>query len=152
MEQQQLLHISNALVGDLLTLVAAIVYGVYQVLYKIYAALPTDPDTVEAPIQAPYQPLSESLEDGSDPVHVVGPEGDQEMVFPPPFALYPNMLTSAIGVCTLLIFWIPMPILHATHAQTIALPGDWWTVFTILGIALSGVVFNAGFMVSSSFS
>lgn len=127
---------------------AAIVYGVYQVLYKIYAALPTDPDTVEAPVQAPYQPLEEPLEDGSDLAHVVGPMEEQDMVFPPPFALYPNMLTSAIGVCTLLVFWIPIPIMQLAHIRTIELPADFWTAFSILGIALSGVIFNAGFMVS----
>ncbi|KAH8100693.1 hypothetical protein BXZ70DRAFT_938346 [Cristinia sonorae] len=135
--------VSNALIGDLLTLVAAIVYGVYQVLYKIHAALPTDPDTVEAPIEAPYEPL---LEDG-EPVHVIGPVIEQDMVFPPPFALYPNMLTSAIGFCTLLIFWIPMPIMQVLQIRHIELPGDFRTAFAILGIALSGVVFNAGFMI-----
>lgn len=144
---QQQLKISNALVGDLLTIVAAVVYGVYQVLYKIHAALPTDPDTVEVHIQAPYEPLAESLEDGSDPIRVVESGGNQEIVFPPPFALYPNMLTSAIGVCTLLVFWIPMPIMHLSRMRIIELPADPWTALTILGIALSGVVFNAGFMV-----
>jgi len=145
----QVIKVPNALVGDLLTLVAAIVYGVYQVLYKIHAALPTDPDTVETPIQAPYEPLADSLEDGSDPnrIQIVGPVDDQEMVFPPPFALYPNLLTSAIGVCTLLVFWIPMPILQLSHVRNFELPGDPWTAFTILGIAFTGVVFNAGFMI-----
>lgn len=149
--QQKFKH-TNALVGDVLTLIAAVVYGVYQVLYKIHAALPTDPDTVDAPIQAQYEPLAESLEDGTNPVLAAQPTIDQEMVFPPPFALYPNMLTSAIGVCTLLVFWIPMPILQALHIRSYELPSDPRTTVTILGIALSGVIFNAGFMVSDIYS
>jgi len=138
-----------ALTGDLLTLVAAVVYGIYQVLYKMYASLPTDPDPIESRIEAPYEPLPEDVEEVSSvpldqPSEAAVPE---DMVYPPPFALYPNMLTAAIGICTFLILWIPIPILHVLGIRPFYLPHDWKTAAVLLGIAVSGIVFNAGFMV-----
>lgn len=135
---------SNApLVGDLLTLVASIIYGVYQVLYKMYAALPAQPDaTFEVAIDPAYEPI---LSQGDDTEAAVPDK--PEMVYPPPFGLYANALTSAIGICTLLILWIPIPILHYLDLETFRLPPDMRTVFVLCGISLSGVVFNAGLMV-----
>lgn len=145
---QEQSKIPNALIGDILTLFAAIVYGVYQVLYKIHAALPTDPDPVEALIPTAYESLPESLEDESHFARILGPVDDQDMVYPPPFALYANLLTSAIGVCTLMVLWIPIPIMQLSHVHNFELPTDPWTAFTILGIAFTGVISNAGLMVS----
>jgi len=137
---------TSALFGDLLTLVAAIVYALYQVLYKIYAALPTDPDAelegLDAPVNSLYEPI---LEDGDGDLHVNPPVHD--MVYPPPFALYPNMLTSAIGICTFIILWIPIPIIHNTGIRAFYPPPDIKTWSAIAGIAASGVLFNAGFMI-----
>ncbi|RPD82513.1 hypothetical protein L226DRAFT_528673 [Lentinus tigrinus ALCF2SS1-7] len=134
------------LVGDLLTLTASIIYGAYQVLYKMYAALPDDP---EVQTDAHYAPLAASpeetagIEDGpASPL--LGNDGTSD---PPPFGLYPNMLTSGIGVCTLLTLWIPIPVLHFLDIEHFALPHRAITYAVIAGIALSGSIFNAGFMV-----
>lgn len=130
-----------ALFGDMLTLVASVIYGVYQVLYKMYAALPTEPHHI--PVEQDYEPIVDSSEDPSDM-----PLSDKpEMVYPPPFGLYANALTSAIGISTLLLLWIPIPILHYYGLETFRLPGDMKTVLVIVGISLSGVAFNAGLMV-----
>ena len=56
---------AGPVVGDVLTLIASVVYGVYQVLYKIYAALPTDPsefDTVSTDPPA-YEPITSEEEE-----------------------------------------------------------------------------------------
>ncbi|KAK7694694.1 hypothetical protein QCA50_001882 [Cerrena zonata] len=138
----------SALVGDVLTLVAAIVYGVYQVLYKMYATLPGDPeadlDGVDVPPQSAYEAIPEDIEDR---IQIEALSSQDDIVYPPPFALFPNMLTSTIGVCTFLFLWVPMPIMQSFGWTTYHLPANMQTVSAILGIALSGLVFNAGFMI-----
>jgi len=136
---------AGPVVGDLLTLVASIIYGIYQVGYKMYAALPTDPDEFDVgPVEPAYDPIAEGAEDSWDET----PPSDKfEMVYPPPFGLYANFLTASIGVCTLLLLWVPMPILHVFDIEKFRLPTDITTISTIVGISLSGVVFNAGLMI-----
>ncbi|KAJ7038231.1 hypothetical protein C8F04DRAFT_1089985 [Mycena alexandri] len=132
-------------VGDLLTLVASLGYALYQVLYKKYAALPSDPELVA---EAEYEHLA-TAEDSPD-VQYDAPDGmldNEDTVYPPPFGLHPNLLTSAIGLCTLSVLWIFLPVLHYTGTELFLLPDSFLITFTIVGIALSGVVFNAGFMV-----
>ncbi|KAH9898357.1 hypothetical protein C8Q73DRAFT_641281 [Cubamyces lactineus] len=134
------------LVGDLLTLIASIIYGAYQVLYKIYAALPDDP---EAQTDALYSPVAsdasavDDIEDRAENVLLI----QEDIVHPLPFGLYPNFLTSAIGICTLLVLWIPVPILDALDIEPFEMPSTVLTYGVICGIALTGAVFNAGFMV-----
>ena len=53
------------LIGDLMTLAASIGYAGYQVFYKLYAALPNDP---EVQADAQYAPLAASVEDLSEDV------------------------------------------------------------------------------------
>lgn len=124
------------LLGNLLTLVASFGYGLYQVLYKIYAALPSDPEAGEL--------IYEQIpgDEGLDPA-----ASDSDMVYPPPFGFYPNLLTSLLGFSTLVLLWIPIPFLHWSGAELFRLPPDFATFISIVGIALGGVVFNAGFMV-----
>ena len=138
------------LVGDLLTLAASIIYGAYQVLYKMYAALPNDPEVQTdghyAPLAASPEEMGGSVEDGPTSPLL----DNEEITDPPPFGLYPNMLTSAIGVCTFLTLWIPIPVMHFLDIERFALPHRASTYVVIAGIALSGSIFNAGFMVSLS--
>ncbi|KAF9787162.1 hypothetical protein BJ322DRAFT_1107239 [Thelephora terrestris] len=141
------------LLGDLLTLVGSIGYGLYQVLYKKHIALPSDPGREESS-QSSYAPiLRASFDDASD---LDPPDEDlaldpqsisDTMVFPPPFGLHPNLLTSLVGVLTLLLLWIPLPVLHYMGAEPFHWPANWHVALVILGIALSGVVYNAGFMI-----
>jgi len=128
---------SAPLVGDLLTLVASIIYGLYQVLYKKYAALPSDPSELiyhEVPSEEPaIGPPSETFP--SDFIALL------------PFGLYANLLTSVIGLLTLAIVWIFIPVCHYLDVEPFMLPANLTTYIVIAGIALSGIVFNASFMV-----
>jgi drug/metabolite transporter (DMT)-like permease len=127
------------LVGDLLTLLASFIYGLYQVLYKKYVALPSDPELLPDGL---YERIA-TVDDNS-PENMAAPEN---AVYPPPFGLHPNLLTSFIGLLTLVILWIPLPLLHYFDVESFSFPTDRATFFTIAGIAASGVLFNAGFMV-----
>ncbi|KAJ7706205.1 hypothetical protein B0H17DRAFT_615770 [Mycena rosella] len=136
---------SAPLVGDLLTLVASIGYALYQVLYKKYAALPSDPELVA---EADYEHLPANDDSPGTEYDEASVAFDTEdAVYPPPFGLHPNLLTSAIGLCTLGLLWVFIPVLHFTGVELFLLPPSLGTVFTIVGIACTGVVFNAGFMV-----
>jgi len=131
------------LFGNLLTLVASFGYGLYQVLYKIYAALPSDPEVAS---EGFYQEVPGGDTQDPDPNHDLG-NNPEDAVYPPPFGFHPNLLTSLIGFFTFVLLWIPIPFLHYSGVEIFRLPPDLFTVWTIAGIALSGMVFNAGFMV-----
>lgn len=134
-------------VGDMLTLVASVLYGLYQVLYKRHVALPSDPElTAES---GHYRSLPNSANNTVDEETAVILRAD-DIVYPPPFGLHANLITATIGLCTLLVFWIPIPLLHYYQIETFRLPPNGSTVMAIVGIAASGVVFNAGFMVWDS--
>ncbi|KAF9044564.1 hypothetical protein BDZ89DRAFT_1109140 [Hymenopellis radicata] len=129
------------LVGDVLTLAASLIYAMYQVMYKKYAALPSDPELVSEGL---YEPLAEADDEiESDDSRTK----DISAAQPPPFGFHPNFLTSAIGVCTCLVLWIFIPILHYLELETFAMPNRQATVLGIAAIAFSGVIFNSGFMI-----
>lgn len=130
---------TSPLIGDLLTLAASVLYGLYQVLYKKYAALPAEP---VPPSDGLYEQVSSNPEEGSTVDDVY-----KEDVVYPPFGLYPNLLTSLIGLLTFAFLWIPIPVLSWYGAEPFSFPSNWATLFTVIGIALSGMLFNAGFMV-----
>lgn len=144
------------LLGDLLTLTASVGYGLYQVLYKRFLALPSDPEREESP-RSSYTPIPRTSFDDfgdTDPLNEDLILGDLQpildsTVYPPPFGLHPNLLTSLAGILTLLFLWIPLPILHYVGAEPFHWPPNWSVALVISGIALSGVMFNAGFMVIS---
>jgi drug/metabolite transporter (DMT)-like permease len=134
---------SAPLVGDLLTLIASIGYGIYQVLYKKYAALPSDPEFLselhydEIPTEDP-------------PVASYNETTTGDSIKPSlPFGLYANTLTSVIGLLTFSTVWILIPVFHYLDIERFRLPNDITTCLVIAGIALSGVIFNAGFMASA---
>ncbi|KAF7339488.1 hypothetical protein MSAN_02163100 [Mycena sanguinolenta] len=115
------------LVGDLLTLVASVGYALYQVLYKKYAALPSDPELV-GESEYEHLPTSEEYPDVRYEAEDVTLDSE-DAVYPPPFGLHPNLFD----------------VMHRSSHSS--LPNSLTIVSTIVGIALSGVVFNAGFMV-----
>lgn len=147
------------LLGDLLTLVASVGYGLYQVLYKRYLALPSDPEREEPP-QSSYVPIPRTSFDDvrdTDPLTEDLTSGDPQpmsdtAIYPPPFGLHPNLLTSLVGAITILFLWIPLPVLHHVGAEPFHWPTNWYVALVISGIALTGLVFNAGFMVIPRFS
>ena len=129
---------TSALIGDLLTLLASVIYGLYQVLYKKYVALPSDPELLSDRL---YERIATFDENSIEDV------ASEEAIYPPPFGLHPNLFTSLIGLLTFVVFWIPLPLLHYFDIEQFSFPTDRATYFTIAGIAASGVLFNAGFMV-----
>ncbi|OBZ83981.1 hypothetical protein A0J61_07968 [Choanephora cucurbitarum] len=62
-----------------------------------------------------------------------------------PTVLFANTLTGTIGLITLLVLWIPFPILHMLNIETFELP-DLETFGYILAIASMSVIYNATFM------
>ena len=112
-------------------------------LYKIYAALPSDPEVASDPM---YEQIPEDVEDEATADATL--IDSAEAVYPPPFGFHPNLLTSLLGFMTLILLWIPIPFLHWSGAEVFRVPPNALTVLSITGIALSGVVFNAGFMVT----
>ncbi|KAH9964298.1 hypothetical protein BC827DRAFT_68977 [Russula dissimulans] len=139
------------LVGDLLTLCASVGYGLYQVMYKRHAALPSGPDYDTGGGGGAYVPLPGS----SDGIPASELSEDDlkidDLMYPPPFGLHPNLLACGIGLMTLLTLWIMLPVLHYTGYERFRLPDSPTTLFSIGGIATSGLVFNAGLMVIISF-
>jgi len=148
------------LLGDLLTLVASVGYGLYQVLYKKYLTLPQGLEH-EEPAQSSYAPIPrtslDSISDGDPPTDYPASGDSQPIsdmtVYPLPFGLHPNLLTSLAGIFTLLFLWIPLPVIHYVGgAEPFHWPTDWYVVLVISGIALSGVISIGGSMVILRFS
>lgn len=140
--QTSAVHIVPPFVGDMLVLIASVGYALYQVIYKKYVALPTDPELTLEPSH--YRSITtDDMVDEETPV----PLSKGGIVYPPPFGLHPNLITTAIGICTLLVLWIPIPILHYYRLEVFRLPTSVDVSIAIAGIAASGVIFNAGFMV-----
>ena len=133
---------TSPLLGDLLTLAASVLYGLYQVLYKKYVALPVEPVPRSDGL---YERVASNPEEGST-VDEVNLYNNEDVIYPP-FGLYPNLLTSLIGLLTFAFLWIPIPVLSWYGIEPFSFPTSWATLFTIIGIALSGMLFNAGFMV-----
>ncbi|KAJ3779197.1 hypothetical protein FB446DRAFT_711296 [Lentinula raphanica] len=136
---------TGPLVGDILTFVASVGYAGYQVYYKKSVSLPSDPEFSEdyRPVSAFEDPEHDVVNNSTD-----SNEPEESPSCSPPFGLYSNFWTSAIGACTFAILWIPLPILHWSGIETFALPANSLTVGAIAGIALSGSIFNAGFMIT----
>ncbi|KAJ2963731.1 hypothetical protein NQZ79_g1269 [Umbelopsis isabellina] len=59
--------------------------------------------------------------------------------------LFANVVTGLMGISSLFILWIPIPILHFSGYEVFQLP-SWTTLGYIFGIAVTGVMYNAGFM------
>lgn len=136
------------LFGNLLTLGASIGYGLYQVMYKTHAV----PSNAAIEDESGWRRLSissQSEEDVFPSAEDVGLKHDdlEDDVYPPPFGLYANMLTSGMGLLTFFVLWIPLPVMHYLGVEPFYLPQDAVTFFTVVGIAMSGVTFYMTFMV-----
>jgi hypothetical protein len=151
-------RVSGPLVGDLLTLTASIGYGLYQVLYKKYASFnPESPRPAASSVTRPayqritstrpsYQRITSEADD-AEASYPAAPES-ADAVYPPPFGLFANFLTAAVGLCTVVVLGLLVPILDWLGAEPFRAPPDLHTFGAIATIALSGVVFNSGFMAS----
>jgi len=132
----------NTLFGNILAFAASIWYALFQVVYKIHVALPNDPDADGDRMS--FSPLSVSSADEH--------ESDQGVDAPlksleyPPFGLHPNFLLSSAGTITMFCFAVPFPILDYYEVEKFRIP-DASTALSIFAIAMTGLIFNSGFMV-----
>jgi drug/metabolite transporter (DMT)-like permease len=133
------------LFGDILTLVASVIYGLYQVLYTKYAALSSDLELAAEPTQ--YTHIPASTEQANDEEISSPLAACNEVTHALPFGLHPNFLTASIGVCTLFVLWIPLIVLHYYGIEEFSLPSNMTTFAAIAGICTTGIIFNAGFMI-----
>lgn len=158
---------STQLLGDTLTLLASMIYALYQTTYKRYVALPNriEGDSDSDKIQTGYEPLpvdsslSHDANQSSRRNHLtVGREPpratwnqDENMeeatAVYPAFSLHPNFITTCLGVTTLLFLWPPIIIAHYTGIETFRLPDNIETWLSMIAVGLCGVAYNAGFMV-----
>lgn len=170
---------STELVGDALTLLASVLYAVYQVTYKRYVALPNRIESDEEHTKisdAGYEPLPNgssstlspqlrhALSIGSEPARRTSWNDSENEIQEdeennlnsaavyPAFGLHPNFITSAIGVCTLLFVWPLVVVLHYAGIETFRLPSDIQTWASIGAVSICGVAYNVGFMVRTVLS
>jgi drug/metabolite transporter (DMT)-like permease len=132
---------SNAFLGNVMVLVSAVSYALYQVGYKKWA-VPGDsvPGAYEALATADEAAPSDRAEE-----HGSG-SGSESL----PFGLFANFVTSTVGLATFVVLWIPMAVSSWVGEGGFEVPGNWWTVGCVGMIAAAGLVYNAGFMVSLS--
>ncbi|CAE6419132.1 unnamed protein product [Rhizoctonia solani] len=125
---------SNPFIGNLLALVSAVSYALYQVAYKKWAV--------------PSVSIASSYEEGEEDeaAPLAGDTGELAGQ-PLPFGLFANFVTSTAGLATLGVLWIPMVFSNWFGKGGYELPSDAWTGMCVGLIALSGLVFNAGFMI-----
>ncbi|KAJ3779198.1 hypothetical protein FB446DRAFT_711297 [Lentinula raphanica] len=121
------------LVGDLLALLASILYAVYQLFYDAFIEPPLNPLPILGTL-----PTSESM-----PLV----QEYKDAIYPPPYGLESSFWTSMIGLCTMLLLWIAVPVLQSLGVEKFSLPDDSVVVLAILGAALSGAMFMTGTMI-----
>ena len=153
---------SAPLAGDLLTLLASVIYAAMQVLYKKYIALPSEPtevDAISSPL-ASYQPIGAADDlDGPIPEAAVSAQDEEDEITigenvleALPFGLYANFITSLVGLTTIVVAW-PLPVFlsppstlqPATEAGASSLSLQ--IALSIIAIALSGLTWNAGYLI-----
>ncbi|GAA5972260.1 hypothetical protein JCM8115_006545 [Rhodotorula mucilaginosa] len=97
-----------------------------------------------------HSPLSASAaSSGSHAAHFrnnISTSLSPQTVSPTLLLLYSNAITSLIGLCTLVLLWIPIPLLHWIGWEEFQVPPK-EAGFAMVGIILGGIVFNGGFMV-----
>ncbi|KEI37069.1 uncharacterized protein L969DRAFT_90121 [Mixia osmundae IAM 14324] len=193
------IDIGSRLLGNLLALIGSLSFGLYEVWYKRYAALPDEMgaqvtvrrvgmtrSTSNATLLTPGRDRAARFYDRSVLGPDSAPEDDEQAATPathempiglgtpppsrrpltrtvsaaslgiaaadayqtPPvvFLTHANFITSMIGVFTLLLLWVPIPILHFTGIEPFELPPNLGIVGSIIAMVICGVIFNCGFM------
>ncbi|TKA54011.1 hypothetical protein B0A53_03293 [Rhodotorula sp. CCFEE 5036] len=153
----------NRLLGNALALFGSVAYAGYEVWYKLHISLPERSD--DTPLQdltphsyepAPTEDPEEAATVGADietssllrapSPSPAAADGYGVAVSPTLLLLYSNAITSLIGLCTLVLLWIPIPLLHWIGWEEFQVPPK-EAGFAMVGIILGGIVFNGGFMV-----
>jgi hypothetical protein len=145
------------MLGDLIMLIGAICLGFYEVIYKMslpeghggvagpsgtggeeqplsvsgYEAVRTEEDgmSVSEPPMRPALSNDDARNSSSLPLVRQDPETQTRTSLP--LAVHANFLTSLIGVATLALFWIPIPLLHWSGLEEFELP---WGHFGLLAV------------------
>ncbi|KLO17009.1 hypothetical protein SCHPADRAFT_994645 [Schizopora paradoxa] len=138
---------SAPFLGNTLTLVASLGYAFYQVLYNMYAKLQVPATRDASEERSRLSIASESELAASDELSMPMDPDNKDLAQPPPFGLYANLITSSIGLLTLVVLWIPLPILHIFNIESFGLPSNPWLLLCVVGMALSGVIFYMCFMI-----
>lgn len=63
-----------------------------------------------------------------------------------PYGLHPNLVSSTIGLLTMVIFWLPIPFLDLLKLEKFELPGDSLSTLYLLIMILCGMLFNGAFI------
>lgn len=137
---------SQPLLGAGLAFAASVAYALYQVLYKRFVALDGGG---AAPLAGPGDAAAYSSIYSRDDDFDARDEDDLEdpdfdgatLTDELPFGLYPNALTSSIGLGTFLL--LGLVVLYTAPPP----PPNLRTTLSIAGIAMNGVVFNSGYLV-----
>ncbi|EJT97902.1 hypothetical protein DACRYDRAFT_96901 [Dacryopinax primogenitus] len=147
---------SRALLGNALAFLASVASSLFQVLYKKYATgAPSPSSSGTATSSRGYRAIpsepAPALPRQDDRRESVVEDGEV-LILPPqakelPFALYASLVTSMLGLGTLCIMWLPLPLLNASGWEKFTLPQDWRTTVGIMLITLCGVTFNTIFMI-----
>jgi drug/metabolite transporter (DMT)-like permease len=132
-------------VGDVLTLIASILYGLYQVLYKKYATPSTSQSESIESHSSQYQAIAVRDAEG-DTIEELAHRSESNEALP--FGLFANFLTGAVGLSTIIVLGLFIPILNALAIEEFRLVPNMHTAASIAAICMGGMVFNAGFMVS----
>jgi drug/metabolite transporter (DMT)-like permease len=123
-------------VGDVLTLIASILYGLYQVLYKKYATPSTSQSESIESHGSQYQAIAVRDAEG-DTIEELAHRSESN-----------DFLTGAVGLSTIIVLGLFIPILNALAIEEFRLVPNMHTAASIAAICMGGMVFNAGFMVS----
>lgn len=59
----------------------------------------------------------DDLDEEEDESNVVDVDEEKESSSPELMLAHANLITALIGICTFLLLWIPIPILHWTHIE-----------------------------------
>lgn len=164
---------SAPLAGVLLTLAASFLYALVQVLYKKYISLPNSPAQIAGLKESPlvtYQRLpadgetretgqEDSLEDnGASYAGDVEDNGApnvgeetlivRDHVTSLPFGLYANLITSLVGVGTLLLLW-PILLIPSSSPSVSPAPSPSGPslIPSIIALAISGLTFNTAYLI-----
>lgn len=132
--------------------------------YKIHVSLPDPPvkdeaeeDVLEALLASEQEEAAESEHTSAipprptqrtrEPSVLSMTSTDRSLTHPSTSTqlLYSNTIVTLIGVCTLLLLWTPLPLLHYTGVEPFRLPPP--AALPSLGMVVAtGVAFNAGFV------
>jgi drug/metabolite transporter (DMT)-like permease len=136
----------SPLIGNLLALFASLWYGLFQVIYKKFVALPNDPEAVHENSSTPsFSRLSISSSTILESEEVM--DGNVSTLPVLPFGLHPNFFVSVVGLMTAALMALLFPILDYVGVEKFKLPPDLRTALSVGCVATTGLVFNAGFMV-----